>query len=131
MESRCPPFTSCWVSSTRISRRIGPVDPFDIFRGVHMIPAFAHWHGTIDELGKSVARRPADDDEDCSTTMLECKIFFFYIHGCRLGAHDFLDLLTAIRSCDSESAAEVWDTGQLVNAPNPCLMRQTQQSTKT
>jgi len=40
----------------------GFVDPFDIIHGVHMIPAFAH--GTIDELGKSIARRPADDDED-------------------------------------------------------------------
>ena len=38
------------------------IDPFDIIRGVHMIPAFSH--GIIDELGKSVARRPADDDED-------------------------------------------------------------------
>jgi hypothetical protein len=38
------------------------IDPSDIIRGVHMIPAFAH--GTISELGKSVARRPADNDED-------------------------------------------------------------------
>ena len=38
------------------------IDPFDIIRGVHMIPAFAH--GKISELGKSVTRRPTDDDED-------------------------------------------------------------------
>ena len=31
-------------------------------RGVHMISAFAY--GKISELGKSVAQRPADDDED-------------------------------------------------------------------
>ena len=38
------------------------VNPFDIICGVHMIPAFAY--GKISELGKSVAQRPVDDDED-------------------------------------------------------------------
>lgn len=38
------------------------IDPFDIIRGVHMIPGFAY--GKISELGKSVAQRPANDDED-------------------------------------------------------------------
>ena len=38
------------------------IDPFDIIHGVHMILAFAH--GKISELGKSVTRRPTDDDED-------------------------------------------------------------------
>ena len=38
------------------------IDPFDIIRGVHMIPAFAH--GKLSELGKPVSQRPADDDED-------------------------------------------------------------------
>ena len=35
------------------------IDPLDVIRSVHMIPAFAH--GKISELGNSVA---ADDDED-------------------------------------------------------------------
>ena len=38
------------------------VNPFDIIQGVHLIPAFAY--GKISELGKSVAQRPADNDED-------------------------------------------------------------------
>ena len=38
------------------------IDPFDIIRGVHMIPAFAY--GKFNELGKPVAERPADDNED-------------------------------------------------------------------
>jgi hypothetical protein len=38
------------------------IDPFDIIRGVHMIPAFAH--GKLDELETSVAGRRADDNED-------------------------------------------------------------------
>ena len=38
------------------------IDPFDIIRGVHMIPAFAY--GKSGELGKSIALRHDDDGED-------------------------------------------------------------------
>lgn len=38
------------------------IDPFDVIRGVHMIPAFAY--GKICELEKAVAQTPVDDDED-------------------------------------------------------------------
>ena len=38
------------------------INPSDIIRGVHMIPAFAY--GKLSKVEKSVAQRPADDDED-------------------------------------------------------------------
>lgn len=50
-------------------------DPFDVIRSVHMIPAFAH--GTIDELGKSVARRPADNDEDWQYYYVGMYVFLY------------------------------------------------------
>jgi hypothetical protein len=41
----------------------GFIDPFDIIRGVHMIPAFAHGKIGDPELVKSVAQRLADDED--------------------------------------------------------------------
>ncbi|KAF7293577.1 hypothetical protein MIND_01136500 [Mycena indigotica] len=41
----------------------GFLDPKDIIRGCHLIPAFAHGR-TKEYLPKSVARRPSDQDED-------------------------------------------------------------------
>jgi hypothetical protein len=41
----------------------GFLNPADVIRGVHMIPAFAH--GTTSELlGPSIVRQPSDNDED-------------------------------------------------------------------
>ena len=40
----------------------GLLDPAEVIRGIHMIPAFAHGH--VDKLGKSIACRPQDEDED-------------------------------------------------------------------
>ena len=40
----------------------GLLDPVEVIWGIHMIPMFAHGH--VDELGKSIARRPQDEDED-------------------------------------------------------------------
>jgi hypothetical protein len=41
----------------------GFLDPKDVLRGAHLIPAFAH--GKTDELlGASIARLPHEEDED-------------------------------------------------------------------
>ncbi|KAF8235256.1 hypothetical protein L208DRAFT_1257852, partial [Tricholoma matsutake] len=41
----------------------GFLDPADVIRGVHMIPAFAY--GTTSEfLGPSIARQQCENDED-------------------------------------------------------------------
>ncbi len=41
----------------------GFLDPGDVLRAVHLIPAFAHGL-TSEMLGPSIARRPSEDDED-------------------------------------------------------------------
>lgn len=56
----------------------GFLDPSDVIRGVHLIPAFAH--GTVDELGKSVARRPNDDDEDWHYYYVGMSVLFSIQH---------------------------------------------------
>ena len=40
----------------------GFLNPAEVIQGVHMIPAFVH--GQVDRLGKSIARRPQDEDRD-------------------------------------------------------------------
>lgn len=41
----------------------GFLDPNEVVRGVHLIPAFAYGH-TSDLLGPSIARQPSENDED-------------------------------------------------------------------
>lgn len=43
--------------------QFGFLDPNDVIRGVHLIPAFAHGR-TSDKLAPSMARHPSENDED-------------------------------------------------------------------
>lgn len=44
-------------------RAFGFVNPSDVIRAVHLIPAFHHGQ-TMDYLDRSIARRPQDEDQD-------------------------------------------------------------------
>ena len=53
----------------------GFLDPEQIVRGVHLIPAFARGH-TSERLGPSIARQPTENDEDWDGYYVNMYVFF-------------------------------------------------------
>jgi hypothetical protein len=53
----------CWFVDSLDPEAFGFLDPGEVIRGVHIIPAFAHGR-TSDLLGPSISRQPAENDKD-------------------------------------------------------------------
>lgn len=80
----------------------GFLDPQEIIRAVHLIPAFAHGRSN-DALGPSLVRQPQEEDKDWNYYYV-CKLVFFiyYLHA----ADQFYSGgWTETCSCGSEVAA--------------------------
>ena len=62
-ETKCLHHLGFMPAAVDSADAFGFLDPNEIIRGVHLIPAFAHGR-TSDLLAPSIARQPSENDED-------------------------------------------------------------------